>query len=415
MESIERSQPNGPHIAGRARGNLLIGQSGGATAVINASLVGAVREALSADVIDRVYGLRHGVEGLLKSDLIDLGRESASTWDGLLSTPSAALGTCRYRLQPRDPDRALAQLRRFGVRYFVYIGGNDSADTAHRIAQAAAQANYDLRVVCVPKTIDNDLAGTDHCPGYGSAARFIALATMDSALCTSTIPTHYPVKVIEAMGRNAGWLAAASALGKEREEDAPHLIYVPERPFSRSGFLDDVRRVHQAVGYVVVVVAEAVRDETGQQLGAHGNQGVDAFGHPLLGSAAQTLAGLVRAELGLRARFDYPGDLQRMSSACVSTTDRDEAYLAGRAAVRAALAGTTDKMVTLVRGSGPVYTCETGLIDLERVANEERVMPDAYLDASGRGISAAFREYALPLLGEPLPRHTSLHGYPVEA
>ncbi len=401
--------------SGRARGNLLIGQSGGATAVINASLVGAVREALGAEEIANIYGARHGVAGLLEDDLIDLGRESESTWNGLLATPSAALGACRYRLKPGDAERALEQLRRHNVRDFVYIGGNDSADTAHRIAQAAQAADYELRVICVPKTIDNDLAGTDHCPGYGSAARFLALATMDSALCTSAIPTHYPVKVIEAMGRNAGWLAAASALGKEREEDAPHLIYVPERPFTRERFLEDVRRVHSDVGYVVIVVAEAVRDEHWQPLGASDSQGVDAFGHPLLGSAAQTLANLVRDELGLRARFDYPGDLQRMSSVCISTTDRDEAYLVGQAAVRAALAGVTDKMVTLVRVPGPEYRCETGLIELERVANEEVVMPPEYLDASGTGISAAFREYALPLIGEPLPRHTRLQGHPVRA
>jgi ATP-dependent phosphofructokinase / diphosphate-dependent phosphofructokinase len=398
---------------GARRGNLVIGQSGGATAVINASLVGAMREALRVEVITGIYGTRHGVLGLLQEDLLDLGQEPEATWTGLLSTPSAALGTCRYRLQSGDPERIVEQLRRLGVRYLVYIGGNDSAETAHRLVQAAAAAEYDLQVVCVPKTIDNDLAGTDHCPGYGSAARFMALATMDSARCTAAIPTHYPVKVIEVMGRNAGWLAAASALGQEREEDAPHLIYVPERPVSPVRFLEAVQRVHQAIGYVVVVVAETVRDERGQPLGALGQQGVDAFGHPLVSSAGHILAGMVRAELGLRTRVESPGDLQRMSSTCVSVADRDEAYMAGQAAVRAAVAGMTDTMVTLMRAPGPMYRCDTGLVELERVANEERLLPDAYLDAAGTGVTPAFREYALPLIGDPLPLRVRLKAMPV--
>lgn len=408
------SQSRKSHVVHRP-GHLLIGQSGGATAVINASLVGAVHEALAADDIVGIYGARHGIEGVLRQDFVDLRQESDATWSGLLTTPSAALGSCRYRLQPEDPERALAILRELGVRHFVYIGGNDSADTAHRIARAASAADYDLRVICVPKTIDNDLPATDHCPGYGSAARFIALATMDSALCTEAIPTHYPVKIIEVMGRDAGWLAAASALGKERAEDAPHLVYVPERPFSRSRFLDAVREMHQTYGYVVVVVAETIHDEDGHQLGEVGHQGTDAFGHRLLSGAAQSLVSLVREELGLRARFDRPGDLQRMSSACVSSTDREEAYQVGRAAVRAVLAGETDKMVTLARVPGPVYACETGLVSLDAVANVQRLLPVDYLDVTGTMPTLAFRDYALPLLGEPLPRHVRLHGAPVSS
>jgi 6-phosphofructokinase 1 len=411
MGELEHHAPSAARAA--HRGNLVIGQSGGATAVINASLVGAVHEALGVEAIEGIYGTCHGVVGLLHTDLLDLRQEPESTWTGLLSTPSAALGTCRYRLQPGDPQRIVDHLRRLGVRYFVYIGGNDSAETAHRIVQAADAANYDLWVICVPKTIDNDLAGTDHCPGYGSAARFIALATMDSALCTTAIPTHYPVKVIEVMGRNAGWLAAAAALGKEREDDAPHLIYVPERPLASEQFLGAVRRVHQAVGHVVVVVAETVRDEDGRPLGARGQQGADAFGHPLVSSAGQVLAGMVRSELGLRTRVESPGDLQRMSSSCVSATDRDEAYLVGRAAVRAAVAGHTDRMVTLERHPGPAYRCDTGLVELERVANEERLLPAEYLDASGTSVTPAFRDYALPLVGDPLPPRVRVRAVPV--
>ena len=391
-----------------ARGNLLVGQSGGATAVINASLAGVIRAALVEDDVGAIYGARYGIRGVLDGDLVDLRGLSERTVEALRYTPSAALGSCRFHVGEEDAARALAALRELNVRYFLYIGGNDSADTALELAEAARAADYDLRVVCVPKTIDNDLPDTDHCPGYGSAARFIALATMDSALCTAAMPDHYPVKIIEVMGRDAGWLAVASALGKEREEDPPHLIYVPERPLDPARFLEDVRRVYASVGYCVVVVAETVRDPSGRALGEAGSQGVDAFGHALLGGAAQTLVQMVRDELGLRARFDKPGDLQRMSSVAVSSVDRAEAEMVGAAAVREALRGTTGKMVTLVRRSGPEYACETGLTDLARVANAHRPLPPDYLTADGTGVTAAFREYALPLLGEPLPRYVSL-------
>jgi 6-phosphofructokinase 1 len=389
-------------------GNLLIGQSGGATAVINASLAGAVQEAMRSDQINGIYGALHGIEGVLKRQIIDLRQESADTWSRVQITPSAALGSCRYKLQPEDPARAIESLRALDVRYFLYIGGNDSADTAHRLALAAQEVDYDLRVIAIPKTIDNDLPITDHCPGYGSAARFIARATMDSALCTEAIPHHYPVKVIEVMGRDAGWLAAASALGKERPEDAPHLIYTPERPFSRERFLADVREVHQAVGYVIVVAAETIRDEQGQSLGAAFAQGADAFAHPLLGGAAQHLVELVKAELGLRARFDKPGDLQRMSSMDISFADHSEALMVGSAAVRAALHGVSNKMVTLERQPGPDYHCQTGLADLEAIANAQKLLPDTFLDDAGTGVTQAFYDYALPLIGEPLPKHTRL-------
>src|SRR5262249_40555119 len=268
-----------------------------------------------------VYGALHGIEGVLGREVVDLRAEPVGTWDALLRTPSAALGSCRYKLGEGDAERALEMLRALDVRYFLYIGGNDSADTAHRIAGAAAAVGYDLNVICVPKTIDNDLPDTDHCPGYGSAARFLALATMDSALCTASMPKHYPVKLIEVMGRDAGWLAAATALGKERDEDPPHLIYVPERPLDEETFLRELQAARERYGYVVVVVAETVRTPEGRQLGEVAHQGADAFGHQLLGGAASYLVGLVRERLGLRARYDKPGDLQRMSSVAVSSTD----------------------------------------------------------------------------------------------
>ena len=390
------------------RNNLIIGQSGGATAVINASLVGAVEAAMADARIDGIYGMQYGVEGLLKEDVIDLRRQPADVWQRLLYTPSAALGTCRYKLKDEDPERVIDILRKYDIRSLLYIGGNDSADTAHRIAQAAQRMGYGMRAISVPKTIDNDLPFTDHCPGYGSAARFIALATMDSAMNTISIPEHYPVKVIETMGRDTGWLAVSSALGKRDYADAPHIILMPEQTFHAEHFLAQVEEVYHQLGYVVVVAAETIRDEQGQALGAIGQVGADAFQHPLLSGAAQYLVELVIRELKLRARFDKPGDLQRMASFSVSRTDRDEAYQVGKMGVQALLAGESDKMVTLVRQTEPAYHCTTGLVELARVANEQRLLPGDYLDESKTMVTRAFYEYALPLIGDPLPEHAWL-------
>ncbi|MGI9061907.1 MAG: 6-phosphofructokinase [Ktedonobacteraceae bacterium] len=389
-------------------GNVIIGQSGGATAVINASLVGAVEAALQETRIGDIYGMRHGIEGVLQEDILDLRQQPIAIWQRLLHTPSAALGSCRYKLQEDDPARVLSLFRKYNIRYLVYIGGNDSADTAHRLAQFAQQSGYDLQAINVPKTIDNDLPFTDHCPGYGSAARFIAMATMDSTLNTIAIPTHYPVKVIETMGRNAGWLAAASALGKRDEIDPPHIILMPEQPVHEDRYLAQVEEVYRRLGYVIVVVSEAARDEQGQPLGSSGQVGTDAFSHPLLSGAAQYLVELVKKHLRLRARFDKPGDLQRMASHSISTTDRDEAYLVGQQAIHALMHGESDKMVTLVRHDEPTYHCTTGLVELAEIANVQQLMPADYLDESKTMVTQAFYDYALPLIGEPLPQHAAL-------
>jgi 6-phosphofructokinase len=389
-------------------GNLVIGQSGGATAVINASLVGAVEAALQDKRIDGIYGMRHGIQGLLEEDLVDLRRQRSSIWAQLLHTPSAVLGSCRYKLQEHDPEHAIEILRRHDIRYVLYIGGNDSADTAHRLAEVARHQHYDLSVVSVPKTIDNDLPFTDHCPGYGSAARFLAQATQDSTMNTLSIPWHYPIKVIETMGRNAGWLTASTALGKCSENDAPHMLLLPEYPFIADRFLAQVEAIYRRLGYVVIAAAETIRDEKGQQLGATGHADVDAFQHPLLSGAAQFVVKLVKQQLKLRARFEKPGDLQRMSSAHVSPVDRDEAYLVGKMGVVALLAQESDKMVTLVRSDEPTYHCTTGLVDLVKIANEQCVLPDEYLDKSKTMVTQAFYNYALPLIGEPLPQHIQL-------
>ena len=390
------------------QGNLIIGQSGGATAVINASLVGAVEAALAEERIDAIYGMLHGIEGLLNEDLIDLRQQPSSVWSRLLHTPSAALGTCRYKLKDEDPEQVITLLRRYDIHYLLYIGGNDSADTAHRLALAAQQMNYDLRAISVPKTIDNDLPFTDHCPGYGSAARFMALATLDSAMNTQSIPSYYPVKVIETMGRDAGWLTASSALGKRDENDPPHILLVPEQRFHADRFLNQVEEVYQRVGYVVVVAAESLRDEQGQALGSAGQVGTDAFQHPMLSGAAQQLVELVKRETKLRARFDKPGDLQRMASFSISHIDQEEAYLVGKMGIDALLGGESDKMITLVRHSEPTYHCTTGLAELAQVANVQRLLPDEYLNESKTMVTQAFYDYAMPLIGDLLPDHARL-------
>jgi 6-phosphofructokinase 1 len=388
--------------------NFIIGQSGGATAVINASLVGAVKAALAEERIDGIYGMLHGVEGLLKEDIIDLRLETPTVWTRLIHTPSAALGTCRYKLKDDDPERVISILRKYDIHYLLYIGGNDSADTAHRLALSAQQMNYELRAISVPKTIDNDLPFTDHCPGYGSAARFMALATLDSAMNTKAIPWYYPVKIVETMGRDAGWLTASSALAKRNESEPPHILLFPEQRFNADRFLRQVEEVHRRVGYVVVVAAESIREEQGRALGATGQVGTDAFQHPMLSGTAQHLVELVKSELKLRARFDKPGDLQRMASFAVSTTDRDEAYLVGKIGTKALLDGESDKMITIVRHDEPAYHCTTGLAELAQVANVQRLLPNEYLDESKTMVTQAFYDYAMPLIGKPLPDHAQL-------
>ena len=387
---------------------LIIGQSGGATAVINASLVGAVEAALADERIDGIYGMLNGVEGLLEENIIDLRKEATPVWTRLLYTPSAALGTCRYKLADEDPERIIALLRKHDVHLLLYIGGNDSADTAHRLALAAHHMNYELRAISVPKTIDNDLPFTDHCPGFGSAARFMALATLDSAMNTRSIPGYYPVKIIETMGRDAGWLTASSVLAKHDESDPPHILLIPEQRFNADRFLSQIEEFYRRVGYVVVVVAESIRDEQGKSLGSSGQVGTDAFHHPMLSGAAQHLVELVKSQLKLRARFDKPGDLQRMASFSVSITDRDEAYLVGKMGTKALLDGESDKMITLVRHHEPAYHCTTGLAQLSQVANVQRLLPGEYLDESKTMVTQAFYDYALPLIGDPIPDHAKL-------
>lgn len=391
------------------RGRLLVGQSGGPTAVINATLYGVIREALRHEAITGIYGMRHGVEGLLREDLIDLGAESAQTIELLKHTPSAALGSSRHKLSETDYERLVQILRAHGIRFFLYIGGNDSADTANRLAALAALRNYELRVIGLPKTVDNDLVETDHCPGHPSVARWLAVSVRDAGLDTEAIGVVDTVKVIETMGRDTGWITAATALARTHEEAAPHLIYLPERPLRREQFLADVERVFRRLGHVVVAVCEGQKDERGAYLSASTKSvDVDRFGHPQLGGVAAVLCDLIATELKIKARFDKPGTVQRVSAALRSPVDIEEAVQVGEAGVKHVVAGVSAQMVTIVRESTHPYRSATGLVPLERIANKVRPVPGEFIGASGNDVTPAYLDYIRPLIGGDLPAYARL-------
>ena len=399
--------PATPPTGGAGRDTLLVGQAGGPTPVINSSLVGIIRAARAAG-FRRILGLRYGIHGLLREEFADLTALDDDTLQRLAHTPSAALGACRRRLSPPEIEHCLATLAKVGAHTFLYIGGNDSADTSHRIARAAAATGDPVRVIAVPKTIDNDLPGTDHCPGYGSVARYVAVSTLESTLDTRAMPETYPVKVIEVMGRYAGWIVAAAALARTVDPTTPHLIYVPERPFDLERFLGDVDGAMARGGEAIIVISENVRDAEGNYPSGKDAVFVDSFGHAYYPGPAETLCRLLRERLDLRARFDKPGTLQRMSGALMSEVDRVEAEEAGRAAVLAALEGITDAMVCFRRPAAGPYRIEIAFTPLDQIANTERKLPDEFINAAANDITDAFIEYALPLIGGPLPQYVRL-------
>jgi len=397
-------------------GNCLIGQSGGPTAVINASVAGAVTEALNHACIEEIYGCLNGVLGILNEDFIDLAAESQQTIRGLKHTPGAALGTCRYKLKKQqDFDRVLEVFKAHNIRYFFYAGGNDSQDTADKISKLAQQQGYELRVIGIPKTIDNDLPTTDHCPGYGSVVKYICTTVKELACDNEAMGQHDLVSILEVMGRSAGWIAAGSALAKRRDHpyDAPHLIYLPEVPFTTEKFLEDVRRVLKREKYCLIVVGEGLVDPDGNYVSTASSQ-TDSFGHSQLGGAGEYLRDLVEKNLGIKARSAKLGIPQRAAAHCASKADVDEAYMAGAAAVKAAVSGVTDKMVTLVRGEADHYVCETGLADLSEIANGVKKLPREWVNEDGVSMNHQFVRYATPLIqGENAVPFD--HGVPVFA
>ena len=350
--------------------------------------------------------MRYGVLGALQDDLVDLSNLDDQAIERLKRTPSAALGSCRYKLRAGDAERLADLFDDKSADAFVYIGGNDSADTAQQVARVAGQG---LHVVGVPKTIDNDLAGTDHCPGYGSAARFLAQVTRETALDTLAMRATDPIRLIEVMGRHAGWLPGAAWLARSRSDDAPHLVYVPEHPQPVDAIAADVGRVYSKLGWCVVVLCENQPDIDGRVLGAAEEpRWVDAFGHAYYDSPAQFLARTLQVRLGVRVRFDKPGTIQRMATAYVSSVDREEAERVGREAVRLAASGASGVMVSLERVSSSPYAVKTGTVALDVVANNQRRLPQDFINEHGNGLSDEFVAYATPLIGEPLPEFQHL-------
>jgi uroporphyrinogen decarboxylase len=394
-------------------GNMLIAQSGGPSMVINESLVGAVLEARRYRPIRRVYGALHGIKGILAEQLIDLGREPVAVLERVARTPSSALGSVRKKPTPEDCRQIFAVLKRYDVRYFFYIGGNDSAETAHILHANARGEGYEFRCFHIPKTIDNDLRQNDHTPGYGSAARFVACAVAGDDLDNRALPG---VKIDVIMGRHAGFLTAASALARVRPDDGPHLIYLPERPFSLERFTADVQAVYQKLGRCVVAVSEGVVDEHGEAIASKFIKEVDAHGNVQL-SGTGALGDLLAAELKARAkisrvRADTFGYLQRSFPFLRSETDAREARQVGRAAVREALAGRASGSIAIRRQAGRRYRVELRCVPLDQVARETRAMPSKFINRAGNDVTQAFLDYARPLVG-PLPAIGHLRRVPV--
>jgi 6-phosphofructokinase 1 len=387
---------------------LLVGQSGGATAVINASLVGVVHAARESGAFGQVLGMRHGIEGVLSERYIDLTAQDEHLLDRIRRTPSAALGTGRHKLNEGDLDRALDVMAARNVSAFVYIGGNDSADTAHRLGERAAERGYALGVASVPKTIDNDLPETDHCPGYGSIARYLANAVRDATYDSIASPQLHAVKFVEVMGRDAGWVAASGVLGfGDDERDLEPLFFLPERaPRDAADVIAAVERDLARRGWCVAIVPETLRTSAGRHLGGDEPEYIDGFGHPYFPSTGAALTRLVTQHLGVRARYDKPGTAARMSISLASEVDLEEAFRLGAGAVERLVAGETRITTILARTSDDPYRCEIDAVPVERIANRVRPLDDAFIRDDGLGMTDVFRRYALPLLGpDPFPSY----------
>ena len=397
-------------------GNMLIAQSGGPTAVINQSLIGAVLEAKKNPAIQNIYGALHGIQGILEENLINLKKESKTTLEAVAGTPSSALGSIRRKPTPADCAAIFKVLAKYNVRYFFYIGGNDSAETTHIINEEAKKSKYQLRCFHICKTIDNDLRQNDHTPGFGSAGKFVAQAFMGDNLDNAALGG---VKINVVMGRHAGFLTAASALARQDEEDGPHLIYLPERPFAMSRFIKDVKAVHKKLGRCVIAVSEGISDAKGtpivtmaaaaKEVDSHGNvqlSGTGALGDIL----AQEIKNKTRIT---RVRADTFGYLQRSFAGCVSEVDAKEAFGAGATAVKEAVSGNKDGSIAIKRMPGKKYAVEFKRVPLKSVAKETRHMPDQFINKAGNNVTQAFIDYAAPIVGK-LPKIGKFKRVPVK-
>ena len=384
------------------KGNMLIAHGGGPTPVINSSLLGAVREAKLHGEIETIYGARFGAEGILAGDLIDLGKFADEDLALLAKTPASALGSCRRKLTDADYPAVLECFKKFNIRYFFYNGGNDSMDTCNKIYNLSVETGYELRVIGIPKTIDNDLDVTDHCPGFGSAAKYAAVSALELAQDAAALPIH--VVVMEMMGRNAGWITAASALYADLMP-CEHLVYLPEVAFDKEKFLAAVKEKWAKGRGLLVTISEGIHYADGSPVADSGV--VDGFGHKVPGGAAQALSDMIMQETGLKSRSEKPGLLGRVSVALMSEIDQKEAEEAGACAVRSAVEGKTGFMVGFETTRNP-YSSKTILIPLEKVANAEKKFPLEWIGEDGASIKPAFKAYCEPLLGAYDSRFISL-------
>lgn len=385
------------------KGRCVFAQSGGPTTVINASIAGGLLEALENESVTGVLCAHHGIKGVLDEDFFDISLEDKAELEALKHTPASAFGSVRYKLKnPAEDDtdyrRILEVFKKYDVRYFFYNGGNDSMDTCDKISKYMQKSGYDVNVIGIPKTIDNDLRGTDHCPGYGSAAKYIANSIMEINRDASIYPSPLVV-VVEIMGRNAGWLTAASKLASVNGFGAD-LIYLPETPFSYEKFLSDVKTVVDAKKYCVVAVSEGIRFENGKYVGED-QSSTDVFGHSQLGGVCSILKAKAKT-LGLKCKAVELNILQRCAAHCASDTDIEESFNAGRQAVKKAVDGETDKMIAFRRKPGETYEIEYVAEPLSSAANAEKQIPAEWITADGTNLTDDFVAYALPLIaGEP--------------
>ena len=382
-------------------GSAIIGQSGGPSAVINASAYGVIKTALDCESITKVYGANHGIKGVLNDRLFVMDEEDPKELEKLLYTPSSALGSCRYKIADPDVDdtdykRILEIFRKYNVRYFFYNGGNDSMDTCNKISRYCAKMGYECRVMGVPKTIDNDLFGTDHCPGFASAAKYIATSLMEVSR-DSRVYDVGQVTIVECMGRHAGWLTAAACLGN-LYGDGPDLIYLPEVDFDMDQFLADVKRVYEAKHHCLVAVSEGVHYADGSFVSEAKTSGTDGFGHAQLGGLAARLAAVVKAATGAKVRGIELSLLQRCGSHVASATDIEESFNSGKIAVESAVSGVTGKMVGFRCDRTNGYRCEYVLFDLMDVANAEKKVPLEWITPEHNGVTRDFVDYCLPLI-----------------
>ncbi len=414
---------------GVLKGACMFGQSGGPTSVINASAAGVFTQALKEEAITKVYGAAHGIRGVLEENFYDMAQEDPKELELLKTTPSSALGSVRYKLADPDKDdtdykRLLEVFKKYDIRYFFYNGGNDSMDTCNKVSKYMQKSGYEMNIIGVPKTIDNDLWATDHCPGFASAAKYIATSTMEVYHDAHVYDTGM-ITILEVMGRNAGWLTAATALASLKGT-GPDLIYLPEKAFDMDAFIARVKELYAQKKNVIVAASEGIKDKDGRYISEYGSdmsKSKDSFGHAQLGGLAYTLANIVKQETGAKVRGIEFSLLQRCAAHVASKTDIDEAFLAGQAAVKAAVEGQTDMMVAFERAPGKEYKCNIKMIGLHEVANKEKKIPDEWITPDGTGVTQDFIDYALPLIQgatelpfeDGLPRFAKLKKVPAKA